>query len=181
MYPPLDTLKPVADNIWIVDSGPIGGPMQVPIRMSIVRLASGTLWVHSPTRVTPDLKAGVDALGTVGHLIAPNSAHWMYLEGWQRAYPAARTWAAPGLRNRRAVRKSGVRLDRDLSSAPPEEWAGEIDQVIVPGGLGFREVAFLHRATRTAVLTDLIDNLEAAKLPVPTRILAGLVGALAPN
>ena len=21
-YPPLDTLKPVADNLWIVDSGP---------------------------------------------------------------------------------------------------------------------------------------------------------------
>jgi hypothetical protein len=155
--------------------------MRLPVRMTVVRLRSGTLWLHSPTRLTPGLCAELHALGTVGHLVAPNSAHWMHLKSWQGAYPDAQTWAAPGLRNRRAVRRSGVRLDHDLSSAAPVDWAGEIDQVVIPGGAGFREVVFLHRPTRTAVLTDLIDNLEASRLPVATRVFAGLAGALAPS
>ena len=61
------------------------------------------------------------------------------------------------------------------------DWAGEIDQIVVSGGGGFREVAFLHRPSRTAVLTDLIDNLEASRLPLTTRVFAGLAGALAPD
>lgn len=181
MYPPLDTLKPVAENLWIVDSGPLGKHMRLPIRMTVLRLASGSLWVHSPTRLGPKLKSEIDALGPVGHLVAPNSAHWMSLQDWQRDYPGAVTWAAPGLRDRRQVRKSGLRLDRDLSSTPPDDWSAEIDQTIIPGGGGFREVAFLHRPTRTAILTDLIDNLEASRLPLPTRVFAGLAGALAPH
>jgi hypothetical protein len=181
MYPPLDTLKPIAENLWIVDSGPLGSVLRLPIRMTAIKLRSGKLWLHSPTRLTPNLKAELEALGLVGHLVAPNSAHWIHLESWQAAYPNAQTWAAPRLRDRRAVRRSGLRLDHDLSSTAPAEWAGEIEQVVVPGGGGFREVAFLHRPTRTAVLTDLIDNLEASRLPVTTRVLARLAGALAPT
>jgi Domain of unknown function (DUF4336) len=181
MYPLLDTPKPVADDVWIVDSGPLGRWMQVPVRMTVIRLRSGGLWLHSPTRLTPGLVGELAALGPVAHLVAPNSAHWMFAEAWQRAHPDATTWAAPGLRDRRAVRRSGLRIDADLADAPPAAWADEIDQVVVPGGLGFREVAFLHRRTRTAVLTDLVDNLEASRLPAATAALAGMAGSLAPN
>jgi hypothetical protein len=181
MYPPLDTLKPVAENVWIVDSGPLGSWMRLPIRMTVVRLGSGALWLHSPTRLAPGLRAEIDALGRIGHLVAPNSAHWMHLQAWQRGYLNATTWAAPGLRDRKAVKEAGVRLDSDLSDTPPDAWTDEIDQIIVPGGAGFREVAFLHRPSRTLLLTDLIDNLEGDRLPLPTRLFAGLAGALAPN
>jgi hypothetical protein len=181
MYPPLDTLKPVAENVWIVDSGPLGSWMRLPIRMTVVRLGSGALWLHSPTRLAPGLRAEIDALGRIGHLVAPNSAHWMHLQAWQRGYLNATTWAAPGLRDRKAVKDAGVRLDSDLSDTPPDAWTDEIDQIIVPGGAGFREVAFLHRPSRTLLLTDLIDNLEGDRLPLPTRLFAGLAGALAPN
>jgi Domain of unknown function (DUF4336) len=155
--------------------------MRLPIRMTVVRLRSGALWLHSPTRLLPSLGTEINALGPVGHLVAPNSAHWMHLQAWQRAYPDAATWAAPGLRDRRAVRNSDVRFDSELSDSPPAAWAGEIEQVVVPGGAGFREVAFLHRPTRTLVLTDLVDNLEGDRLPLPTRLFAGMAGALAPK
>jgi hypothetical protein len=52
---------------------------------------------------------------------------------------------------------------------------------VVPGGAGFREVTFLHRPSRTLMLTDLIDNLEGDRLPLHTRLLAGVAGALAPK
>ncbi|MEC8179526.1 MAG: hypothetical protein VX072_07665, partial [Pseudomonadota bacterium] len=50
-YPPLDVPKAVADGVWLVNSGPMnvyGMPM--PIRMTVIRLASGDLLLHSPTR-----------------------------------------------------------------------------------------------------------------------------------
>jgi len=52
---------------------------------------------------------------------------------------------------------------------------------VVPGGAGFREVAFFHRPTRTLILTDLIQNLEPEKLPLGTRVFAKLTGVQAPD
>jgi hypothetical protein len=181
-YPPLDVLKPVAENVWIVDSGPIhAGGLALPVRMTVLRLGSGGMWLHSPTRFDAGLLAEIEALGPVHHLVAPSIAHWTFLKEWQLHCPGATTSAAPNLRQRAQVRASGVRLDRDLSDNPPSDWAGEIDQVVVPGGFGFREVAFLHRPTRTLILTDLIQNLEPGKLPLATRLFATATGALAPN
>lgn len=174
-YPPLDTPKPVAEALWIVDSGPITAMgIRLPVRMSIIRLANGDLLLHSPTQFSADLARKVEALGPVRHLVAPNVAHWTFLSDWQRHYPDARTWAAPGLRDRPQVRRSGLRFDADLGEQAPDEWAGEIDQGVVPGGAGFREVYFFHRPSGTLLLTDLIENLEPAKLPPLARALMRL-------
>jgi hypothetical protein len=56
-YAPTNTLKPVADNVWIVDGATIrfGMPwpkMPFPTRMTIVRLDGGALFIHSPTALT---------------------------------------------------------------------------------------------------------------------------------
>jgi hypothetical protein len=69
----------------------------------------------------------------------------------------------------------------DLGAAPPAPWAADLDQIIVPGGAGFTEVAFFHKATRTLVLTDLVQNLEAAMLPAAVRPFARLAGVVAPD
>ena len=181
-YPPLDALKPVADNVWIVDSGPLHlMGLEIPVRMTVVRLASGDMWLHSPTRSDEALWRQIAELGPVRHLVAPNVAHWTFMKEWQDRCPEAVTWAAPGLRRRRQVKKSGLRLDRDLGEAAPADWASEIEQTIVPGAAGFREVAFFHKPSRTLLLTDLIVNLEAARLPPATRAFSRLTGTLAPN
>ena len=181
-YPPLDTPKPVAPDIYIVDSvlpGVIG--KAVPARMTVIRLPNGDLMLHSPTRFSLSLKGELEQLGHIRHLVAPNFAHWIFLKEWQDACPEATTWAAPGLRDRSQVRKSGLRLDRDLSGTAPPEWGGTVEQALVPGGLGFREIAFFHRPTRTLVLTDLVLNLEAEKMPSVMRPLLRLFGSAAPD
>jgi hypothetical protein len=181
-YPPVDVLKPVAENVWIVDSGPqqaLG--LTLPVRMTVIRLNSGDVWLHSPTRFNPELRREIEVLGPIRHIVAPNVAHWTHLKEWQTACPAAVISATPNLRDRSQVRKEGIRIDRDLGDAPPEEWADEIEQTIIPGGAGFREVAFFHRPTRTLILTDLIQNLEPDKLPFGTRIFAKLTGIQAPD
>ncbi|WP_235857810.1 DUF4336 domain-containing protein [Marimonas lutisalis] len=44
-----------------------------------------------------------------------------------------------------------------------------------------REAVFFHRASRTLILTDLIENFEAAKLPWWMRIAARMGGILDPD
>ncbi len=184
-YPPLDTLKPVASDLWIVDSGPLSGPLPLPVRMSVIKLSDGTVWLHSPTRFDEALARAIEAIGPIRHLVAPNIAHWMFLATWQRRFPDATTWAAPGLRERGQVRRKveagKLRLDRDLDEQSPEDWAADIRQTVVPGGLGFREVAFFHVASRSLILTDLVLNLEPGKLPWHLRLPLRLAGATAPD
>jgi hypothetical protein len=59
-YEPTGTLKPVTDGLWIVDGpaigfGYLGLKFPFPTRMTIVRLADGGLWVHSPTELPASL------------------------------------------------------------------------------------------------------------------------------
>jgi len=168
-YEPLNQLKPVAENIWIVD-GPIIDmkyfflPVSIPFptRMTIVRLANGDLWVHSPGELPASLKAEIDALGPVAHIVAPNRIHYWWVADWAKTYPAARLYAAPGVREQ-AEKKKPFALDEELTDEVPVAWAGEIDQVAVPGGF-LTEIDFFHRASRTLILTDLIENFEEAKI-----------------
>jgi hypothetical protein len=176
-YPPRNTLKPIGENIWIVDSGPIRpGGVALPIRMTILRLRSGDLLLHSPTEISESLVDEVRALGPVRHLVAPNIAHWTLLGEWQTRFPEALTWAAPGLRDRAQVRASGLRLDRDLGERAPPEWDGEVDQGLIRG-TAFSEVYFFHRESRTLILTDVVQHMPSDRLPAWTRAFVLLSGA----
>jgi hypothetical protein len=181
-YPPLDTLKPVAPDVWIVDSGPIRpGRLSLPVRMTVIRFPDGSVWLHSPTRWDGQLQEEIAKLGPIRFFVAPNVAHWMFLKEWQERVPGASTFAAPGLRDRPGVKGAGVRLDHDLGDAAPERWRDVIEQVLVSGSFGFREVAFFHRASRTLVLTDLIQSLDPQTLPLATRLFAHATRVAAPN
>ena len=181
-YPPLDTPKPVAEGVFVVDSvleNPLGAVIAT--RMTVMRLPDGGLLLHSPTRYSLALKGALEVIGPVRHLVAPNLAHWTFMKDWQDACPEATTWAAPGLRGRGQVRRSGVRLDHDLGAATPPEWGDAIEVVPVPGGAGFTEVALFHRPSETLVLTDLVINLEEPKVPLPLRPVTWAFGVMAPE
>jgi hypothetical protein len=180
-YPPLDTLKPVADGVYIADSELPGLTGTIfPVRMIIIRLPGGSLLIYSPTRFIDGLRAELNRLGEVRHL-APSTAHWLFVGQWQARYPQATTWAAPGLRDRSGPRRQGLRLDRDLPADAPPEWAKEIALVMIEGAFGYREAALFHRPTRTLALTDLVQNLEPAHLPLAARPVPRLLGITAPH
>ena len=65
-------------------------------RMTVVRLPSGELWVHSPIPPSPALRAEVDALGSVRHVVCPNLYHHLYAGAWAEAYPDALVHAPAG-------------------------------------------------------------------------------------
>lgn len=176
-YEPLDTLKPVAAGLWLIDGPAVkfyGLPFST--RATVVRLEGGDLWVHSPTRLTDGLRAELEALGPVRHLVAPNWLHYAFVGDWQAAFPQATAWAAPGVAERAAKKGVTLDFDCDLGSEPEAPWAGQIDQTIVEGSKIHREAVFFHRASDTLILTDLIENFETAKLPAWMRPLIWLAG-----
>ncbi|WP_336487092.1 DUF4336 domain-containing protein [Methylobacterium nigriterrae] len=180
-YPPLNVPKQVADGVWIVDAPPLrAGGMPLPVRMTVIRLSGGELLLHSPVAYTAGLQRALETIGRIGHLVAPSVGHWLFLRDWQSACPGSVTWAVPGLRDRGQVRRAGVRIDAELGDEPPSIWAGEIDQVLVVGPV-FKEVCLFHRPSRTLLLTDLVINLEADRLPLLARPLARLLGIVAPD
>lgn len=165
-YEPIGSLKPVARDIWIVD-GPVIGmkwlwtELPFPTRMTVVRLADGGLWVHSPVALTGGLKAELEELGPVRFLVAPNKIHYWWVGEWQTAYPDAIACAAPRVEEKAGPH--GISFDRELIDAPEDDWAGEIDQVLVPGKF-MTEAVFFHRASATLILADLIENFEMQKV-----------------
>jgi hypothetical protein len=173
LYAPLDVPKRLARDVWVVDSGFRSG---IPVRMTVIRLGNGDLLLHSPTRYTAGLQRALETIGPIRHVVAPNSVHWMFAKAWQDAVPDSTTYAAPGLRRRGQVRRAGLRIDQDLSPAPPAAWAGEIEQEVIAGGAGFREVVMFHRASATLLMTDLMQNFEPDKLPWLLRPIARALG-----
>ena len=176
-YEPLDTLKPVATGLWLIDGPAIrfyGLPFST--RATVVQLENGDLWVHSPTRLTDPLRAELEAKGSVRHLVAPNWIHYAHVAAWQAAFPDAEAWAAPGVAARAAARGVKLRFDHDLGPRAEAPWAGQIEQMIVEGSRVHREAVFFHTASRTLILTDLIENFEPSKLPAWMRPLVRLAG-----
>jgi len=181
-YPPLFTLKAVARDVWIAD-GPIIDlyRMPFPTRMTVIRLASGEVWLHSPIAFRADLLAALQEIGRIRHLVAPNWLHYAHLQDWADALPAAETWVAPGVSDRARDRGVRLRADHLLTDAAPGEWAADIAQMIVPGSRLHREAVFFHHPSRTLILTDLIENFEAAKLPWHLRIVTRVAGNQHPD
>ena len=181
-YEPLNTLKPVAENIWVVDGEAISfGGLPYTTRMTIVRLENGDLFLHSPIAITDELKAAVAALGTIKHLVSPNWIHYFYMAGWSDEFPDAIVWASPGVRKRAIKFKVPLQFDRDLGEHAEEPWAGQIEQIIVGGNIIHHEVVFFHKASKTLILTDLIENFEAKHIPGWFRPLAWMTGILDPD
>ncbi|MDH7798502.1 MULTISPECIES: DUF4336 domain-containing protein [unclassified Beijerinckia] len=152
-------LKEFGSDIWIADGSDVVAALgfHYPTRMAVIRLSSGDLFIWSPTALTDDLCAKVEALGKVRHLIAPNSLHHVFIADWQQAYPDARVYAAPGLREKR----KDIAFDGDLANEPQPDWAGEIDQVVMLGNVITTEVVFFHARSGTVLFTDLLQRFSA--------------------
>ncbi|HEY4016379.1 MAG TPA: DUF4336 domain-containing protein [Polyangiaceae bacterium] len=186
LYQPINVPKGVADGIWIVD-GPLVvyslGPLRVPFptRMALVRLHDGSLFVWSPTELDARLAFEVGRLGEVKHLVSPNRLHYSHIGAWKKAFPGAIAWASPGARERAASHGSGAVFDRNLREGPDDAWGAEIDQLVFRGSRVLEEVVFFHRASRTLMLADLIENFERDKVGGAAHFVLGLAGVADPD
>jgi len=171
-------LNKVSDNIWIYEGSTVsflGLPFST--RMTVIRLLSGDLWVHSPAKINSQLQEELQQLGVVKYLVSPNKLHHLFLSEWVEVYPTAKYYAAPGL-----IKKRGdIDFTKELSNTSEPEWKGEIKQIVFQGSPAMEEVVFFHVASRTLILTDLIENFDPAVLNWWQTIAARLTGIVSPN
>jgi Domain of unknown function (DUF4336) len=147
-------------EIWLAE-GPVvpalGFP--TPTRMAIIRLGDGGLFLWSPIKLTAGLQATIEVLGTVRYLVSPSKQHHQFLGEWKAAYPWARLYAAPGL----VQQRRDLVFDDKLGDRAPQAWAADLDQILVHGSFAMTEAAFFHRASKTALICDLIQHIPQAK------------------
>lgn len=182
-YPPLDSPKPLAENLWIVDGpairfGVAWLKLRFPTRMTVLRLADGGLFIHSPTALSPALRTGIEKLGPPRWIVAPNRIHYWWVPDWHAAFPAAEVYLAPRVRE-----QAGGRIDFpacELEGTEGYPWDGEVATLPVAGSY-MTEVVFFHRPSRSLLLTDLIENFEPQKLGPIMRWLTRWAGIQDPD
>ena len=148
----------VADQIWLCTYPMRLAGTRFGARMTVVRLASGRLLLHSPCNITAAIAEEISTIGPVAHILAPGNFHHVHVTTAQVAFPKAKTWICPGVESR----SPGLKYDGFLGDVAPADWVDEIDQVLVQGSRIMREVAMFHRASRTLILVDLIENFTDA-------------------
>ena len=159
-------LTQLAPELWELDAPLTVLGMALGHRMTVARLSDGSLWLHSPVPFSPALADELKKLGPIGHVVAPNAIHDTFLEEWFAAYPQARFHGAKGFLKYRP----DLKFTNTLGDTPDAAWAAVFEQHTIRGMPRVNEVVFLHRASRTLIITDLAFNL-GPDMPFLSRVL----------
>lgn len=168
---PLALLHPLADGLWHVQHAFKTNGVAATSRMTIVRMADGALWLHSPVAMSQQLRADIAALGVVGYIVAPNKLHHLFLADAAAAFPQAKLFGAPGLSKKRPDIAGLTTLSDEAEPA----WRDDFDQLLVRGFPLAHEVVWFHRPSRTLILTDLCQSWQGP-LPVTAALYSSLTG-----
>src|SRR6185312_15594873 len=156
MAPSLEVVVP--DALWLREYFVRLGGARFNARMTVIKLRSGEILIHSPCAFDASLAAEVAALGRVAAIIAPGNFHWLHVRSCQQAFPDAATYVCPGVEKR----AKGLAFEFVLGDLAPMLWADELSQVLLQGARLMREVVFFHHASRTLILVDLVENFTPA-------------------
>ena len=164
-------LKQLDENIWTAQSShnflgcDFGG------RMTVIRLSSNNLLLHSPVQLDKNLVSELDKIGIVKYLVAPNKFHHIYIGNYLSVYSDAELWASPGLPKKRR----DINFNGELGTDAPSEWIGDLEFVLFDGVPFLNEVVFYHPSSRTVIFTDLILIFQMMN-PPGVKIFAWLDG-----
>ncbi|KAF9593130.1 hypothetical protein IFM89_020340 [Coptis chinensis] len=137
------------------------------IRMTVIKLKSGGLWIHAPIAPTDECIQLVKELGApVEHIVLPTFAyeHKIFVGPFSRKFPKAKVWVAPRQWSWPlnlpleffGIFRAKTLKDEDLTTP----WADEIEQKVLSSpevGIGpYVEVAFYHKRSRTLLVTDAV-------------------------
>ncbi|KAJ6683966.1 hypothetical protein OIU85_007640 [Salix viminalis] len=137
------------------------------IRMTVIKLKSGGLWVHAPIAPTEECIQLLKELGApVEYIVLPTFAyeHKIFVGPFSRKFPRAQIWVAPRQWSWPlnlpleffGIFRAKTLKDEDMSTP----WADEIEQKVLSSpevGIGpYVEVAFYHKRSRSLLVTDAV-------------------------
>ena len=153
---PHGKLTPMDDGMLTVE-GRIKMPlMDLPRRMTVVRLHDSRLVVWSAIALDDAAMATFEAFGRPAFLVVPNDHHRLDAKAWKNRYPELKVIAPEGARE-----KIADVVAVDMTS--PDFGDPGVTFVTVPGTRA-HEAALVVRRDRgtTLVLNDLVGNIRAA-------------------
>jgi len=129
-------------------------------RSTAIKLSSGDVWVLASTPVNDEMKATIEKLGTVKYIVAGDADHHLFLGEWKRNYPEAKMIGVETL----AAKKKGENWKFDHTYERDKEnnfgFEDDIDAIYFHG-FSKKDVAWLHKSSKTLIVADLIFNLPA--------------------
>lgn len=153
----------LAENLWL---------MAFPLKLlgadlrrnvTLIRLQSGKLVIHSTAPFTAEDVAAIRALGEPGWLLDGILRHDTFAKEGSMAFPNIPYLAPEGF--------SGlVGIATHTIVPPPLEWEGELLAMEIEGAPDARDTALLHIPSRTLILTELVFNFGNDE-PVWTELL----------
>ncbi|WP_396136504.1 DUF4336 domain-containing protein [Chamaesiphon sp. VAR_48_metabat_403] len=173
----------VPDTIWTFEQLQGIFYVVIPIRMTVVKLAGGGLLVYAPVAPTGECLQLVNELvaihGDVKYIILPTISgleHKVFVGPFARAFPQSQVWVTPDQWSfpvNLPLSWLGLPIGRTHilpTDADRTPFGNEFDYAILPSidlGPGqFAEVAFLHRPSRTLLVTDSIISIPIAPPPI---------------
>jgi hypothetical protein len=166
----------VPETIWTFEQVQGIFYVVVPIRMTVVKLATGGLLVYAPVAPTGECWELVNELvalhGDVKYIILPTISgleHKVFVGPFARKFPQAQVWVTPDQWSFPVnLPLSWLGLPHERTQILPADsrqtpFGDEFDYAILDtidlGPGQFAEVAFFHRRSRTLLVTDTLISL----------------------
>ena len=165
-------LTELAPDLFVTERPLRFGGLNIGTRMTVVRLAGGELFLHSPVSLDFGLRGELEEIGKVRFVVAPNKMHHLFAGEYKEAWPDAELYCAPGLEGKRA----DISWHTILGNRAPAAWIGQLGQVLFEGLPVANEVVFFHPPSRTLVVTDIAFHI-GEESPALTRFGFRLLGA----
>lgn len=173
-------LRRLADNIWIADGPNVrDAGLLFTTRMTVVRLADGSVWVESPVSLPSETLEQIKGLGHLAYIVTSAQRHVWRLKAWHDLFPDAELWAPTGARFTLGVLNGPV--NDVFSDIPAPGWQEDLEQLAFKGSSVLREVVFLHKASRTTIFGDLIQANPRIKGRLVRNTVFRALGAAAPK
>ncbi len=151
-------MRSIAENIYVAEQPLCMLGIEYGARMTVIRLSNHDLVVISPIALNESLKQKINSIGTVKYLVAPSSFHHLFIKPWTEKY----TWANLLMVPQIAKKRKDLQATSVLNQSFNAPWTEELLPLFIPGGKLYSEMVFLHRSSRTLILTDLCFNLQEA-------------------
>ncbi|HEX8820340.1 MAG TPA: hypothetical protein VF794_10470 [Archangium sp.] len=126
--------------------------MSLPVRTAIVQLETARVLFSPASTLTP---AQLEEAGDITTIVAPSLLHTAGMSAAARAHPRAKLWGPVGARDKLPELHWSGTLGVD-----PWPYEEELSRVGLAGMPKVNESVFLHRASRSLLVTDIIFNIE---------------------
>lgn len=178
----METIVP--DRIWTFDQKFGILNVQVPLRMTVIKLEGGGLFVYNPVAATQEMLGYVRQLerehGPVKHIALGSVAieHKTYAGVFAQKFPNSRVWVQPGqysfpqnlptpFLGFPAGRTSEI---PNTIEEAPDDWKSEFEfrtlgPLISKDG-AFGETVFFHKPTQTLLVTDTVVEVSDEVPPI---------------